>query len=204
MYSGEVTASILINDLRVGDTLEYSYSLYGQNPVFGDKFFDMASWDQPYPTTLRRVVLKHPTARQISWRMLGDGRGKSPVPMESTHDGMRKLLFEEKSMASVAAERFTPPDYAPYRLLQFSEFSSWGDVAAWANGLFQSNGVLDQDLRDVVERLRKSASNEERVVAALEFVQSEIRYFSVSLGESSHRPNSARCRHEAALRRLQG
>src|SRR5262245_10151268 len=35
VYSGEVTASILVSDLRVGDTLEFAYSLHGQNPVFG-------------------------------------------------------------------------------------------------------------------------------------------------------------------------
>ena len=41
-----------------------------------------------------------------------------------------------------------------------------------------------------MQKLRALPSNEERVVAALEFVQSEIRYFSVSLGENSHRPAS--------------
>src|SRR6185295_11559150 len=44
LYSGEVTASVLVSDLRVGDTLEFAYSLHGQNPVFGDKFIETASW----------------------------------------------------------------------------------------------------------------------------------------------------------------
>jgi lipoprotein NlpI len=43
-------------------------------------------------------------------------------------------------------------------------------------------------LQQVVKRIRALESTEARVSAALEFVQSEIRYFSVSLGESSHRP----------------
>jgi Domain of Unknown Function with PDB structure (DUF3857) len=67
LYSGVVTISILLSDLRVGDTIEYSYSLHGQNPVFGGKFVASTSWDQGYPTTLRRVTLSYPASRQINF-----------------------------------------------------------------------------------------------------------------------------------------
>src|SRR5262245_16937253 len=59
IYRGEVTASILLRDLRVGDTLEFAYSLHGQNPVFGGKFVETASWDQAAATTLRRMALNY-------------------------------------------------------------------------------------------------------------------------------------------------
>jgi lipoprotein NlpI/transglutaminase-like putative cysteine protease len=188
MYSGEVTASVLVSDLRVGDTLEYSYSVEGQNPVFGGKFADSAAWDQFVPTALRHVVLNYPVSRQISWRFIGDGQSTPIVPAESTSGGMRKLDFEEQSIPAATSEAATPADYSSYRMLQFSEFSGWDDVVAWASGLFQSDGVRDGELQRIVGRLRALPADEERVTAALEFVQSQIRYFSVSLGESSHRP----------------
>src|SRR6185295_17749112 len=50
VYSDEVTVSVLINDLRVGDTLEYAYSLHGTNPVFAGRFAEAAGWDQASPT----------------------------------------------------------------------------------------------------------------------------------------------------------
>jgi lipoprotein NlpI len=188
IYVGEVTASILIKDLRVGDTLEFAYSRHGQNPVFGDKFVDMASWDQGPPTRLRRLALNHPATRQVLWRITGDKKTKPVTPKETVQDGMRKLVFEERSMAKLDFEPMMPPDHPPYRVVEFSEFTGWEDVAAWAGDLFQSRGELNQSLGDVVETLRAKATDEERVVGALEFVQSQIRYFSVSLGESSHRP----------------
>lgn len=200
VYSGEITASILVNDLRVGDTLEYSYTRSGQNPVFGDKFVDVASWDQGYPTLLRRIVLNHPQSRAISWRLIGERQPKALMPTRSMQDGMLKLVFEERSLPKVDIEPLTPPDYEIYRWLQFSEFSRWDDVAQWANGLFQVDGELNDELREVVARLRNKATAGERVVGALEFVQSEIRYFSVSLGESSHRPASP----DAVLRQRYG
>ena len=83
MYSGEVTASILVDDLRVGDTLEFAYSIEGQNPVFGGKFSDVVAWDQPVPTALRRVVLNYPTSRQIFWRRIGNWRSRAVKPAGS-------------------------------------------------------------------------------------------------------------------------
>src|SRR6266850_2017299 len=125
LYSGRVTASVLIDDLRTGDTLDVSYSIYGQNPVFGGKFTASTGWDQPYPTLLRRAVLNHPVGRQVAWRMIGDRSAQPVVPTDTVRD-----------------------------------------------------------------EIRKNDSDQARVSAALEFVQAKIRYFSVSMGESSHRPAS--------------
>jgi lipoprotein NlpI/transglutaminase-like putative cysteine protease len=188
VYSGVVTASILVNDVRVGDTIELSYSLIGQNPVFGGKFVGTAFWDQGYPTSLRRVALTFPAARKINWRLIDDTRFHALTPNDSTRDGMRKLQFEERSIPETALDRLAPTDYASFRVLQFSEFSDWGQVASWANELFQANGAVTDEIRSAAAKLRQLPGNEERVAAALEFVQSEIRYFSVALGESSHRP----------------
>src|SRR5262247_1672777 len=188
VYSGEVTASILVSDLRVGDTLEFAYSLHGQNPVFGGKFIETASWDQISPTALRRIVMNHRVGRQISWRLIGDRKSKPVVPTEMVRGEIRRLVFEERSIGKFDLEPSTPRDYPAYRRMQFSEFSGWDDVVAWASRLFQRQGELSQDLREVIENLRQRPTDEDRVIGALEFVQSEIRYFSVSLGESSHRP----------------
>ncbi len=188
LYSGEVTASILVNDLRVGDTLDFVYTVEGQNPVFGGKFADTVVWDQRAPTAVRRLVVNYPTSRQITWRTAGNWSSGAIAPAETTVDGMRKLRFQAENLAEASVEPATPTDRLVFRVLQFSEYSGWDDVVAWANGLFQYDGIHDEELQRVVRRMRAMATDDERVSAALEFVQSEIRYFSVSLGESSHRP----------------
>jgi lipoprotein NlpI/transglutaminase-like putative cysteine protease len=200
VYSGRVTASILLDDVRVGDTLDISYSIYGQNPVFGGKFSGNASWDQSFPTLLRRVVFNYPVDRQIAWRMIGDRPAQPVVPTETVRDGMRKIAFEQRSLPETVSEAQVYPDFFGFRFLQFSEFSSWGDVANWANELFQTKVSISNDLQEVVQKIRTLPSDEARVTAALEFVQSEIRYFSVSLGESSHRPAAP----DVVLRRRYG
>jgi lipoprotein NlpI len=190
IYVGEVTASILVNDLRVGDTLELAYTREGQNPVFGGKFIDASGWDSGLPSLHRRVTVTTPEHRRIAWKVIGGQQPKPLTPIETVDAGMRRLLFEERSLAQVQPEPFTPPDHYPYRWLQFSEFTSWDDVVTWAERLFQpeSSEALDDQLRDLVRSLSEKTTDEDRVIAALEFVQAQIRYFSVSLGESSHRP----------------
>jgi lipoprotein NlpI/transglutaminase-like putative cysteine protease len=190
IYSGEVTAAILVNDLRAGDTLEVAYTREGQNPVFGDKFIDFAGWDHGYPSLHRRVAVTLPAHRPIAWKVLGGRQSEPLAPVESGDAAMRRLVFEERSVSNVQPEPLIPPEHNPYRYLQLSEFLAWEDVVAWAEGLFQSQEEpADGELREIVGKLRGKATDEERVAAALEFVQAEIRYFSVSLGESSHRPS---------------
>ncbi len=190
VYNGIVTVSVLVNDLRVGDTIEFSYTLHGQNPAFGGKFVGSAVWDQGYPTLLRRAVLNYPATRKINWRLIDDTKAKAIAPVESIHDGMRRLYFEEKSIPEITIDRNAPPDYSPFRVLQLSEFSGWDDVVSWASDLFRASDAPDEELQKVVGKLREVPGTEQRIAAALEFVQSEIRYFSVSLGESSHRPTA--------------
>ena len=188
LYSGIVTASILVSDLRVGDTLEFLYTVQGQNPVFGNKLVRFATWDGLSPTALRRVIVKAPADRKIYWRSQGDGARPRLTPVETLEAGQRKLVFEERNMAAATVEPLTPPDYIAFRWLQFSEFSSWDDVVAWGEQLFHATDTANGEFRQAVDKLRAVPTPAERVTAALEFVQSEIRYFSVSIGVSSHRP----------------
>ncbi len=187
LYSGIVTASILVSDLRVGDTLEFLYTVQGQNPVFGNKLVRFATWDGLSPTALRRVIVKAPADRKIYWRSQGDGARPRLTPVETLEAGQRKLVFEERNMAAATVEPLTPPDYIAFRWLQFSEFSSWDDVVAWGEQLFHATDTANGEFRQAVDKLRAVPTPAERVTAALEFVQSEIRYFSVSIGVSSHR-----------------
>jgi lipoprotein NlpI/transglutaminase-like putative cysteine protease len=187
LYSGEVTAAILLGDLRVGDTIDFAFSITGQNPVFGNKFIDVATWNMSFPTALRRLTVKAPVARPIRWRVLGDDAAKPLLPQETVTGDIRRIAFEEKNLAPLSPEPLTPPDVISNRSIQFSEFASWEEIADWAGQLFQTSEPLNEELSAVVTRL-KDKSPEERVVGALEFVQTQIRYFSVSLGESSHRP----------------
>lgn len=188
VYTSAVVAAVLIEDVRAGDTVEYAYTLFGENPVFGGRYSQFVSWDQGDPTDLRRVEFTAPASRQIAWRGIGDGKARFPAPGRSERDGLVQLVFEEKSLEAILPDPLTPNSYLPGRVLQFSEYGSWAQVGAWAAGLFPPQEPSSPEFGDLVRSLRSLATPEERLSAALAYTQREIRYFSLSFGESSHRP----------------
>ncbi len=188
LYSGIVTASILVDDLRVGDTLEIAYSTIGANPVFGPLYSGVEGWDQLLPIEDRRVMLSAPVQRRIQWKTHGELSPGIAAPTDKVVDGVRTLTFEGRSLASLPPEPAVPSGVSVGRSIEFSEYTRWNDVATWAESLFVDREPPSAERQALVATLMAKPTVEERVVGALEFVQSQVRYFSVSLGTSSHRP----------------
>ena len=186
--------------MRVGDTVEIAYTISGRNPVFGGKAFGLSPWEQGAPTLRRRVVLSYPTERQVAWRVVGDRPMPALTPTDMIQAGIRRITFDEQPLRGFPSEAMTAPDFFGTRFVQFSEFADWSDVVGWAIPLFETAAPQGDEFRSVVNRIRVLPTEQDRVVAALEFTQSQIRYFSVSLGESSHRPTAP----DEVLRRRYG
>ncbi len=190
IYSGAITASMLLGDVRVGDTLQLQYSIAGANPIFGGRYAQGVPWQRAVPVQVRRVTLNAPAARPVQWKWNGDGDASPLAPEITVRDGMRRLRFEERDLAAVELEPMLPRGAMPLRWLQFSEFADWGEGARWADGLFPQDEPLPPELVPLVQRWLRLPSHSDQASQALQWVQSQIRYYSVSLGESSHRPHS--------------
>lgn len=189
-YSGIVTAAFLLDDVRVGDTVHLMYSVEGDNPVLAGRYSTFAAWDENVPVKLRRVTLDYPKQRDIQWKFLGDRISATAEPRAGDARGLRRLRFVGTDLAPVEIEAQLPNSYQPYRALQFSEYRGWNEVASWALPLFKPAANPSPEALALLDRLRALPSREARISAALQWVQSEIRYFSISLGESSHRPHA--------------
>jgi hypothetical protein len=119
--------------------------------------------------------------------MLGSGPGPTPAWTEQQRDGRHRLRYEMKDVAPLIGETSVPFDAHQFRWVQISDFLDWADVNVWALELFSAQtppAVLNAPLRAA----RAAKTREEAVARVLEYVQNEVRYLSVSLGENSHRP----------------
>ncbi|UVW27079.1 tetratricopeptide repeat protein [Massilia sp. H6] len=189
VYGGASTIQLLLEDVRVGDTLWMTYSVTGANPVFGKKWFDEYNWDQLAPIELRRVTVLSPRQRKLAWRQLGDFRTDKIAVRSSAVGPYDLLVFEGKGIEALDDEASIPSDYLAARSLQFSEFADWASVAEWAGSLFAPMAG-NPAVKAQADQFRKLATPLARASAALRWVQDEIRYFSVSIGENSHRPQA--------------
>lgn len=187
MMGGATTLQLLLDDVRIGDTLWITYTIEGENPVFGKLWSGDFSWDASAPTELRLLTVLHPVARPLQWRQLGDFRSDKVEPLITRVGDVERLRFEGRAIDEIEAEPSVPSDYLAGRMLQFSEYRNWQDVANWADGLFPKNKASPA-LTALVRQFAAEPEPAARAAAALRWVQHEIRYFSVSIGENSHRP----------------
>jgi TPR repeat protein/transglutaminase-like putative cysteine protease len=187
VYHGASTVQLLLDDVRVGDTLWITYTTEGANPVFGKRWSDEFSWDLQVPVELRRLTVLHPRKQPLHWRQLGDFSHDTIVPAVDQVGELERIRFEGRAIEAVEAEPSMPRDYMAWRMLQMSEYDNWHDVASWAAALFPPVASTPA-LQDVAKRFAVETDPAVRAAAALHWVQDEIRYFSVSIGENSHRP----------------
>jgi len=185
IYDGSKTINILIEDIRAGDRLEYSYSIEGVNPVYGGHFFDynQLQWSVPVDRVHHRLLW--PASRSLHIR----NHATSLSPVKTTQGTFTEYVWQLHQADAIVTDPDTPNWYDPYPAVYLSDMASWQEVAKWAWPLYQPvrgtphlNAVID----DIVA---SSSNSEERVLAALQFVQNEVRYLGIEMGVRSHKPN---------------
>lgn len=189
VYGGEKSVQLLLDDVRTGDTLWITYTTEGQNPVFGKRWAQDFSWDRDSPVELRRLTILHPPKQRIYWRQLGDAKAGAIEPVIDSVGDLARIRFEGKGIEAVQSEPSIPPDFFAARMLQVSEYPDWHAVAGWADGLFP-RVAASPGLNRLAARFAAEKTPLAQASAALHWVQDEIRYFSVSIGQNSHRPQA--------------
>jgi len=186
IFDGTKTANVFIDDLRVGDTVEYSYSLTGSNSVFANRQFGRVDlqWSVPVAHAYRRLLV--PAGREISLKQ----RNSAAAPRISETSEGREYVWEASDQPPVQVESNAPAWFDPYAAVEWSEFDSWRAVARWAEPLYRVPPQASPALQAVVDQIAASSTDPgERLLATLRFVQREIRYLGVEVGPGSHAPN---------------
>jgi len=184
MYDGQVSASMVLRDIRVGDQVEFAYTIVGSNPVFGDKYSDEAflGWTAEVKRSVFRVVA--PEKRRFETKTFNG----ELTPKITTRGGLREYLWVADNIKSVATETGVPSWYNPFLYVEISEFANWSDVVSWARGLYPDKAPLGTELEKNIANWKSAGDEATWVRRALQFVQDEVRYFGIEIGENSHRP----------------
>lgn len=185
LYNGTLAALVFLNDLRVGDIVDYAYTVSGENPVLGGRFADSfyLADDQPIQHLSQRLVW--PSKRSLSLKYANI----EIAPQVNRVGDESEYVWERHSVNAVSVDDEIPNWYNPYPSVSLSEFQTWGDVTHWALPLYGATSLDAPELTARIEKWKTElASPEQRTVAALRFVQDEIRYLGIELGRYSHQP----------------
>lgn len=186
IIDGRMTASLVLDDIRVGDQIEWAYSLIGDNPVFAGKFVDQ-DWMQSSsgPTAVYQFRLLAPPERQVR-HLVGDPAVQIASQMVG---GLRETTFRRTMVAQFRFDPMTPGGTYLKDQLQLSEFADWAEVAGWAEKLFARATKPGPEVVARAQALRSQAlDSAQRLRLALDWVQTEVRYFGTEIGPNSHQP----------------
>jgi len=183
MLTGMQSLLVVLNDVRVGDAVDISFTVTGRNPIFKGHFSENFS-------LTNSVAIDHLHLRVDSPRPLhARGIRSDVVPETFAERGLQVLRVDRRDVPAVIEEEGTPPWFKAYPSLHVSDYADWNEVARWADDLFADPGPLGAELTARLDALAAKASSRAQLASdVLEIVQDEVRYFSASLGESSHRP----------------
>lgn len=188
IHDGLISVVFILEDIRAGDVIDFSYSIHGANPIFAGRRAGFVSVDGSIPIASRHVRILGSKARPLQLKLFND----SAELAQRTVGEWQEYRWQGNDLPAFEMDEGMPEWYAPYRWLSYSEYAGWKDVVAWAMPLYQRAVRTDPAIQALAKKLRKESANDAEFIGhALAFVQNEIRYMGLSLGDNSHRPYPA-------------
>ncbi|MES2733133.1 MAG: DUF3857 domain-containing protein [Bacteroidota bacterium] len=186
LYDESLTALLILDDIRAGDLVEYSFSCVGRNPIYQDKYFAsfyLQDYD-PFEKLFIRVITSADKNLNITYE------NTDSKPKISTENDKIMYEWDLIHVPGLAVDADVPQWYDPYPHVWLSEFNSWSEVKNWALTLYQTPLVMNLLSEKAAQIKAMNALPEKRLEAALRFVQDEIRYTGLESGISGYKPHS--------------
>ncbi len=188
MYDGRVEATFHIPDVRVGDVVEWAFTVTGWNPVLRGQVLDTLplAFDVPIERLRERLLVEH--GRALALQKVGTAL----EPSRRRVGNWDEYAVNLRAVASRDLDGQTPGSYDPGPAIRFSSFFGWNQVARWAAKTYRGATRADDRVRAVAERIAAEHTDPRaRLRAAARFVQDEVRYVGIEIDQGSHRPRPA-------------
>ncbi len=184
VLNGEKSVVLVLDDVRVGDIIDYAYSLKGTNSVFDGHFSCVVpvQLEQPVDRLLTRVLW--PGQKPL----YAKPHGCSVEPVATTGKKTIEYVWDLRQVPGVALEDSLPVWCDPEPWVQLTDFKTWTEVNQWASALFQVTSPFSPGLSGKIGEWRQIPDPEQQILAVLRFVQDEVRYFGIEIGNSTEEP----------------
>ena len=188
ILTGAWTLDFQFDDTRVGDVVSYSYSLRGQNPALGNHFAGIQSLSWFVPVAKRQVRLVWPKDHPLQTQLINHAE----EPSERSSGDWIDLRWTDNDVRAKKQEEAVPGWQFERGYVDYSDFASWDDVVNWGLPLYALDSESAPSIVKKAAEIRTEHPGEpsRQVVAALNFVQEEIRYLGVEIDSQSLVPSA--------------
>jgi hypothetical protein len=176
-YDGRKSALLFIRDLRVGDIVEWAYTVRGLDPTLDGKYVDTIQVGMPAPVLHMRTRVLLPANRHFDVSLHGpDPTAEELRPERQESAAGVELTWERRDVPAYRVEDGAPREYSALPFVQISEFTSWHDVAAGGMRLFRATSAPAPPIvRDwALAARRKHETASDFIQEATRFVQDAI------------------------------
>ena len=184
MLNGQKSAVLVLDDVRVGDIIDYSYSIKGANPVFSGHFSDEVPVQLEEPAERIFTRLVWPSQRHL----YAKPHGCSVQPAATLGKGTVEYVWDLRQVPGAALEDLLPAWCDPEPWVQLSEFQTWAQVNQWALALFRITAPASPELAQKIAEWKQLSDPEQQVLSVLRFVQDDVRYFGIEIGTGTVKP----------------
>ena len=183
IYNKNYTALLILQDIRIGDILEYQYSYKGENPIFKDVCYDEKYLN--YSDEIEQIHYRYivPKSANVSIKTFNG----APKPQKIVYEDRIEYISNLKDRKSYFVDDDIPSWYNIYPYYEISSFQNWNDVKEWGKNLYPmdiKSPVLTSYLRK-----HKIDTSESKILELIDFVQNDIRYLGIENGINSHKPH---------------
>ena len=183
MADGNVTALVLLPDVRSGDVVRLAYTIEGSNPILAGSINDTVRLGWIDPLLDRHVRALFDGRDEIEYRQFNT---HAPVQLRKVGDD-QELSVDARLVPASRDEGSYPAWFDRFPTVQFGRKRNWADVVAWALPLYP-DATLPADLEARLAEWKAMADPQARAFAILRTVQREVRYFGTEMGDNTHRP----------------
>lgn len=177
IIGGQITLLLLLEDVRPGDILEYSFTVTTRSRVMPE--YVTAFFSLPPGTEIGkyRFLVQHAEKRAVKWK------ASSPdlTPQITTDNGITRYCWADTHYTSPEPEGCVPPGHLLFPWIQISDCPDWQTVARCVLAAWEKEKPGEAVARMVEEITTSSADPLIRITKAIEIIQDEFRYLSVNV-----------------------
>jgi hypothetical protein len=190
MLDGVRTATLQVPGLQVGDEIEFAATVTRHEPIFAGKVAGLMSFPMLGAPGTFRDRLIWPADQSLDLRASKDLGALVPTTERGERVVERVLNHPDGAVPTEGA----PTRYNVRRLIEYSDFGNWADLGSVMAAPFDKAAVLapDSPVRAEVAAIAARTSDPAaRALAALELVESRIRYVFIGLDGGNYMPAAA-------------
>ena len=158
IYNGKLKASFIIPDVRVGDTIDYAYTVSGANPAFGPHFSYYAQLQYSVPVQRMHELVLVDNSISVETKVYDN----APEPRMRKSGKHTSYEWGVDNLPKKMADKNQPNWYYGYPSYRFSSFENWSAVGRYFSRYYTVPRTLPRELRSVVKNIKNTHIGKER------------------------------------------